>query len=342
MNSKRKIDDVHGRNAGGPKAKTPTTTITGWGALPPELIRRVGQFHGDPESLAGMERTCKLWRMVVIEGNQGLSVDDKPSLWRDLALTNFPAFHSIVKVLPDSAQFSWKYIYRSRAVMYSPAPYQPRTKIEDYIFTFEFNRHTGKPDKSKTAFRVSNRGFESMPTLWNQVLEVDEEEGEIRCIGPLDPNLVSRLGKDPFDFMRYDGPYISANVYVTRLSDMSTVDLACSMYYDSDMGDWPERLWFSAEGDDDELPLGRVVANEDDYFEHCDTIHPYFHVYGYRLELTFYLESRTGRVGGFAVDKIRDNSVSIQRQQLSARDILMYLEVECPWKDHNGQLFDLF
>ena len=86
--AKRKVDELQVggtqgcEGSGGGKAPTREKIVTtGWSALPPDLVRRIGKLQTDTRSLAGMERTCKSWRRVVMEGNDDPDVTSKkPSL----------------------------------------------------------------------------------------------------------------------------------------------------------------------------------------------------------------------------------------------------------------------
>ena len=170
--SKRKFDKLSETGDGGAGGEAgpkytyvaPVCGSGGWAALPPELIRGIGQLQSDARGLAAMERTCRPWRRVVMEGNDDPDIPRKdakdkvkanPScLWRDLALTQFPRLASLVPVLlarngddddddsdeKNSSQpslvtpFSWKVQYRAQSLATKqshPSIYQPRTKPED-------------------------------------------------------------------------------------------------------------------------------------------------------------------------------------------------------------------
>ena len=141
-------------------------------------------------------------------------------LWRDLALTQFPRLASLVPVLlarnggddddDDDEKnnphpslvtlFSWKVQYRAQSLATKqshPSIYQPKTKPEDYIFSYEFYRCCDFDIEPHLLFVTSGKGWFT-PRLWNQELE-DIGAGEVPvCKGPLDPELVARLGTHPF------------------------------------------------------------------------------------------------------------------------------------------------
>ena len=226
--SKRKIDELHGEDESGggrgsvsvAESAVSLQSAGGWNDdLPPELIRRVAKLQNDARSLAGMERTCKLWRNVVMEGDDALKTADNGNscLWRNLALAEHPGLESIAEIMTDDdndgggpTKFSWKGLLRSRqrapkSSEKKAAPvYQPRTKLNDYIFV------------------TSGRGDSETPSLWNQqVVSNGPGRRSATCKGALDPELVARLGAEngSDDLFGEDNLYsIEARIIVTRTS----------------------------------------------------------------------------------------------------------------------------
>ena len=249
--AKRKADDTFDVGAGPRKA---ATIAHGWADLPAELVLRIGRLHDEPRDLVIMERTCRSWRKVVIEGDsnpqvlvanaQSLEERMQACLWRDLALMIFPALPSIVKALQDKerkgtphsghltgdakAIFSWKSMYRSQhcvaklPTFYSPR-YCPKTSVDDYIFSYEFRRHL----TNELLFVTSGRIDEESPQLWYQEI-IPSNDGELpKLKGPADPRLIALLGDDPFSETKIRD--IDLRVVVTRISDMKAVELS-SLY----------------------------------------------------------------------------------------------------------------
>ena len=158
--SKRKADEISAEtNNGGDgvtrsgieDAKAPVPETFGWSGLPPELVRRVGQLQDDPKSLAVMERTCKSWRKVSIEGNDGGDMGDTPCLWRDLALAKFPRLTPLVEAVRARSKadpkHSWKGLYRVNSeakrrcdARSNAIPHVPTTALDDYFHAVEFRR----------------------------------------------------------------------------------------------------------------------------------------------------------------------------------------------------------
>ena len=151
--SKRKADEISAETSSGGDgrrdAKAPVPETSGWSGLPSELVRRVGQLQDDPKSLAVMERTCKSWRKVIMEGNDGVDMGETPCLWRDLALTKFPRLTPLVEAVRARSKadpkHSWKGLYRVNADAHrlsrermDPEDYQPKTCWKDYFLTVEF------------------------------------------------------------------------------------------------------------------------------------------------------------------------------------------------------------
>ena len=222
--SKRKVDEIYAEKSsdgGGTRdAKAPETS--GWSGLPPELVRRVGQPQDEPKSLAVMERTCKSWRNVIMEGDNGVDIGDTPCLWRDLALAKFPRLTPLVQAVQArskaDSKHSWKGLYRvnadahqlsSRRMGIGSWAYRPKTSWDDYFLTVEFHRD------GDILFVASGKG-DRTPPLWEQEVDHDDD-GYIICKGPLDPRLSSWLGSHPFDEEKLRN--ITARVLITRLSD---------------------------------------------------------------------------------------------------------------------------
>lgn len=333
--SKRKIDKVDGSDGAGPEAKIPPTIITGWGALPPELIRRVGQLQTDPRSLARMERTCRSWRKVVIERNDDAVVDDRPNLWRDLTLAKFPRLPSILTLLVHRMdQISWKDLYRTQFQAkvrddehHYPEDYkyQPKTGWKDYITTVEFYR------EGKFLFATSGIG-DRTPPLWNQKIESRDSNGLPVCAKPLDLELTKRMGDDPFGVATLERT--SARVIVTRLSDMKAVELSRSspMTFNvdrtNDLEDFDgnsdrETIWDGRRYGAARLPLVRNIRYS--YHEENDS----------DLELGFNFHATTGQIFIF-FERVRRDRDGYEipfeyNDELTFTDEMMYLEIQCPW-----------
>ena len=368
MPSKRKFDEVSGTDVtsagseAGPKCVAPV--MSGWAALPPELIRGIGQLQSDARGLAAMERTCRPWRRVVMGGNDdpelpdGVCGDDgddggdddddenkkakekvkaKPScLWRDLALTQFPRLASISKLVGDGSdptcrrgddkKFSWKMLYREQFRVSSRIQpvgrYQPTTELSDYIFSFEFR---GIRD-DELLFVTSCRGDERTPKLWDQNIEYHDGSAIPICQNPVDPRLVSRLGNNPFAEETLVNQ-ITANVIVTRLSDMKAVKVA-TKYFDPRDGEYTDDdgdlVWKNDVGGNTFMP---VKASSSPY------------------NLTFYLSCESGRIlfeinqaeleWGFIVEgSMERENLRVETSYCRTHAILRYLECQCPWPDN--------
>ena len=332
--SKRKIGEVEGSDGAGPEAKAPPTVITDWGALPPELIRRVGQLQTDPRSLVSMERTCRSWRRVVVERNDDAAMDDKPNLWRDLTLANFPRLPAILTLLVHRIErFSWKDVFWAQfRSMVGPDKYhdpenykyQPKTSWKDYITTVEFWR-----DPGEFLFATSGIGDET-PPLWSQKFEPRDSDGLPVCVRPVVPELTKRMGDDPFGVADLKRTY--ARVIVTRLSDMKSVELSrrcCSaMTFNVDRTN--EVVDFDAEVDTIwdgrvRLPLVRKICYS--WHEENDS----------ELELGFRFSAATGAVVIFFERIRRDENgdeipSNFDEAEVTFTDEMMYLEIQCPWR----------
>ena len=158
--SKRKIEEVYdekndgGGGAGDAKAPAANGTGGGWADLPAELVRRVGRLQNDARSLAGMERTCKSWQEVIIEGDGAVDMGGNPCLWRELALTEFPRLSTIVELAgttlasaKTNTNHSWKALYRTNAEArrlcdskIDAKHRQQTTSWKDYAIVVEFRR----------------------------------------------------------------------------------------------------------------------------------------------------------------------------------------------------------
>ena len=340
--SKRKADELQigstqgCEDSGGGKAPTREKIVTtGWSALPPDLVRRIGKLQTDTQSLAGMERTCKSWRRVVMEGNDDPDITSKkPSLWRDMVLGWNPTIASVAEALIDSptgttsqgagvSGFSWKGLLQAHwgASMRrgTPAPYQPHTQLTDYIFTVEFR------SGDEFLFATSGRGLRT-PKLWNQNVAFDAHRGVIE--GDLDPEIGKRLGDDPFNADQLKN--MTARVLVTKVSDMSIVELARvhidagNIWYSGIDG-----IGFEPRSNSPCLPKTRLVTAEKNVY--YDGYNECALVRNHSLQLHLTLEPKTGEVSlGFVL-------VGQDIDFLSPLETLIYLEVQCPWPKRNNE-----
>lgn len=343
--SKRKIDQVYGDGIAGEGGGA--TKTSGWSDLPPELVRRVGQLQDDARGLAGMERTCKSWRTVVLEGNDDAKMkEDKPCLWRDLALAEHPSIGSIAEVLMDacteqdgSTNFSWKGLLRSHRQAFKASekpdapPYQPRTDLTDYIFTVEFHK-SGDGNDKKVLFTTSGRGLRT-PRLWNQEIRIDEDEHYlyVRPKGYLDAELKKRLGDDPFSEKQLSE--MKATVTVTRCSDMSMVELVSSVPVPEGWGvDYEdgEYIIFKGQGYKQKIPLGCMITDAEDIIGRCNGC---VSVYDCSLALCLELKTQSGSVN-LEFQSIYDGDWG-HEDDLDSDDVLKYLEVQCPWPVDNKE-----
>jgi len=332
-----------GTEAEGP-SNAPADSSSGWSGLPPELVSRFGQV-GDAGSLAAMERTCKSWRIVVLDGNAIFKMaddaDKKPCLWRDVALAD-SSVRDIAVVLMDAKEdgptnFSWKGLLRSfrQSTRVNQKPdlplYQPRTKLTDYIFTVEFYKGDGEEE---VIFTTLGRGLRTSQ-LWSQEIKVERNGLLPVPVGKVDPELVKRLGSRPFDGERLQN--MKARVRVTRCSDMSTVELVSCVpwYWENSTA---EKLLFEERSFSQELP--RRTEQNIERGEAFDR----------SLELRINLETQSGRVHlefasrTYAVGDIQfsNHFGDIQFSNPFGGDFvppplypllypLKYLEVQCPW-----------
>lgn len=347
--AKRKADELHGagksndENSGQDHARTiakkPAIT-TGWKDLPSELVRRIGKLQNDPRSLAGMDGTCKSWRKIIMEGDANATFT-KSSLWRDLALGWSPTIESVAEALVNlpprnptgavsdaegTSEFSWKGLLRAHwgasKTIEDPAPYQPHTQLDDYIFTVEFR------SKDKFLFATSGTALEDFPSeglwlpeLWDQEVLIDKNRAHVE--EELCPEIRERLGDQPFSDDQLQD--MVARVLVTRVSDMAMVELARVSVDSEDRFSSSGRLWF---GSDDEysatIPTTRLVAEERHvrWFGEAATIDLY------SADLQLQLDAETGAVS-MQFQLCRERFI-----RLSPLQILMYLEVQCPWPKH--------
>lgn len=336
--SKKKVEEFYDeKNGGGARnAKAPTSIATGggWADLLPELVRRVGQLQGNPRSLARMERICKSWRKIIIEGDGAVDRGDTPCLWRELALTKFPRLVSIVNVLTGTgsasgAVHSWKALYRKNAeaksrceggTYFNISEYRPRGTWNDYVVTVEFRRY----GKDELLFVTSARGDRTSP-LWNQAVELDDDHQDVYyhkiiCKGSVDPELSSRLGVGPFSQENLRN--ITARVAVTRLSDLSVVEIVSVSYYDGD-GPWDAdgNLRFSDFYDGSIfLPVGVITKSRNGKPAH---------LFSNTLRVKFRLTPSNGVViltfqQGYDGD-------SGSWESMTEAEIMLYLETLCPW-----------
>lgn len=333
--SKRRADQLNAesigvgggrsRTHGTASAKTPAPEASsGWSGVPPELVRRVGQLHDDPKSLAGMERTCKAWRRVIVEGDNGVDMGGTPCLWREMALAKFPRLTPLVEAVRARSQVdpkhSWKALYRVNSEAQRIGQervhigiYQAKTSWNDYFLSVEFRR------EDDVLFIASGKGNETS-SLWKQETELDES-GRAICTGPLDPNLQSSLGSNPFDVENLLG--ITARVYITRLSDMSAVELGEVVFNENyDLEDAAgDLVWGGRYHRRSFVPIGRYI------FSHSSKP---FHAYSDNMRIKLWLQPPNGKVSLEFQKKYEDewHPVVTDRE-------LAYLEMHCPWPETN-------
>ena len=72
--------------------------------LPPELVVSIVRASKDSLVLIKLLQVCKAWRRAII--------DESASLWRDVALAEYPRIHDIVKFAPQPPDF--RALYRSQ------------------------------------------------------------------------------------------------------------------------------------------------------------------------------------------------------------------------------------
>lgn len=342
--AKRKADELHAGEPNGDRggqdhaqvtAKKPAIT-TGWKDLPSELVRRIGKLQNDPRSLAGMDGTCKSWRKIIMEGSDNAdATSKKPSLWRDLALGWNPTIASIADALMElpregMSEFSWKGLLRAHwgasKTIEDPAPYQPHTQLDDYVFTVEFR------SKDRVLFDSTGRAWEDplpeglcLPELWEQ--EVLFYNNRVCVAGEMCPEIRKCLGDEPFSDDQLQD--MVARVLVTRVSDMAIVELA-RVSIDSEVVFSANGRFLCFRSDDGHstIPTTRLVAEERyvryESFGETATVSPH------SVDLQLQLATRTGEV-----------TMQFQRCgerfiDLSPLQILMYLEVQCPWPKHNN------
>ena len=339
--SERKVYDEKnggGGSSGSEDAKAPASIATGggWADLPPELVRRVGQLQGNPRSLARMERACKSWRKIIIEGDGAVDMGDTPCLWRELALRKFPRLVSIVNVLTGTgsasgAVHSWKALYRTNAeaksrceggTYFNTSEYRPSSSWNDYVITVEFRRY----GKDELLFVTSARGDRTSP-LWNQAVELDDEHQDVYnhkiiCKGSVDPELSSRLGVGPFSQENLRN--ITARVAVTRLSDLSVVEIV-SVSYDDDAGPWDAdgNLRFSDFYDESIfLPVGIITKSRNGKPAH---------LFSHTLRVKFRLTPSNGVVILTFQHWESSDGDSGSWGSMTKAEIMLYLETLCPW-----------
>ena len=335
--SKRKIEEVYdekndgGGGAGDAKAPAANGTGGGWADLPAELVRRVGRLQNDARSLAGMERTCKSWQEVIIEGDGAVDMGGNPCLWRELALTEFPRLSTIVELAgttlasaKTNTNHSWKALYRTNAEArrlcdskIDAKHRQQTTSWKDYAIVVEFRRG------DELLFVASGRGDVTSP-LWDQVVEFDDD-GEVICKGPLSSELSSRLGADPFNQVNLKS--ITVQVVVTRLSDLSVVELGSATYdYTNDDGDTMLKMWNHNKGGNSYLPIEITKSSGDTPA----------HVFSEHLRMQFLLSPSNGEVI-LSFQRWRGNDdgddfdVGDWEYMTTAEEELLYLETQCPW-----------
>ena len=333
--SKRKADQLNAESTsvGGGRGrttgtKTPAPETSGWSGLPPELVRRVGQLHDDPKSLARMELACKSWRNVIMEGNDGVDIGETPCLWRDLAQAKFPRLTPLVEAVrarpKADPKHSWKILYRvnSEAQRISrgrvcTASYQPKTSWNDYFLTIEFRR------EDNVLFIASGKGDRTSP-LWEQDSEVHEVRESVICKGHLDPRLSSRLGADPFD--KDSLQHVTARVYITRLSDMSVVELGELFFNrDHDLGDSDGRiLWGGVYHKREFLPVGTFNSSVSNKL---------IHAYSESMRMRLWFESWNGEV--LLEFQEKDHDYAGEWDAFGIKKELAYLEMHCPWPETN-------
>ena len=309
------------------KAPTSIATGGGWADLLPELVRRVGKLQGNPRSLARMERTCKSWRNVIIEGDGTVDMGDDPCPWRELALAKFPRLVSIVNVVTETgsvsgAVLSWKALYKSHFLAKSfsergtslNSQYQQRGGWNDYVTTVEFRR------ENELLFVASGRGDRTSP-LWNQSIEFDDDNNKIICKGSLDSELSSRLGVNPFSSVNLRN--ITARVVVTRLSDLGVVELGSAAYDHTD--DDGLIQWSHVETERAFLPIEiitRAHGGEPAY------------LFSESIRMKFWILPSDGTVVLAFQSLNSDNGTAagdLYWQSMTEEEEMLYLEKQCPW-----------
>lgn len=322
--SKRKVDEIYAEKSsdgGGTRdAKAPETS--GWSGLPPELVRRVGQLQDEPKSLAVMERTCKSWRNVIMEGDNGVDIGDTPCLWRDLALAKFPRLTPLVEAVrarsTADSKHSWKALYRVNADAHrlsrlgeETESYQPKTSWNDYFLTVEFRRG------DTLLFVASGEGDRTSP-LWCQNVDYGDSGGII-CKGPLDPNLKSNAKPGPDPFFVENLRNITARVLITRLSDLSVVELGeLGFNEDNDVrSSGGDLLWGGHDYNEGLLPIGISSVSDSD---------KPFHIWSSSKRMKLWITPADGEVILHLDERCGDGwYVSETSEELA------YLEMQCPW-----------
>lgn len=242
----------------------PCCNTHGWADLQDDLVRGIGAFHDEPRDLAAMERTCRSWRKIVIDGNGDMKISDtsngneeKVSLWRDLALTKVPALPSIVKALQDKEHLrggslnnddgirdltnyptfsrpppkwalSWKNMFRSQhCVATKPMYYSPAYSPKTSVNDYILSYEFRRFSTKELLFVTSGGIDKESPQLWNQDIVLGHDGEFPKLKGPVDPKLVARLGDDPFTKTKVRD--IGVRVVVTRITDMKAVELSSSL-----------------------------------------------------------------------------------------------------------------
>lgn len=258
-----------------------------------------------------------------MEGDDGIDIGGTPCLWRELALAKFPRLTPLVEAVrsrstPDP-KHSWKALYRVNSdahrlsrerVGIESMAYRPKTSWDDdYFLTVEFHRG------GDILFVASGTGCRTFP-LWDQEIDYDNDGGII-CKDPLDPRLISRLGTDPFDEEKLR--HIAARVLITRLSDLSVVELGTVFYNREDGGDL---IWDGSDSENVFLPVGIAIPHDSDKTAH---------VYSNHMRTKLRMEAEDGTVILF-FEKLSEESAG-EWEEVEENSELAYLEMHCPWPE---------
>ena len=260
---------------------------------------------------------------MIVEGNDGADMGDTPCLWRELALAKFPRLRPLVEAVRASSKAdpkrSWKGLYRVHSDAHGLSRdrmgigsivHRPKTSWNDYFLTVEFREYN-----DDLLFVASGRGCRTSP-LWQQEIDYDED-WSLFCKGPLDTKLSSRLGSSPFDEKRLR--CVTARVLVTRLSDMSVVELGTLCYKKDEDNDDGDLEWDFFDPEDASLPVGVAwsrYANK--------PVHAYLTTQKMKLRLT----PKDGTVLLFFEEWCQEND---EWAAVKTKQELAYLEMHCPW-----------
>ena len=167
-------------------------------------------------------------------------------------------------------------------------------------------------------FVASGKGDLTSP-LWCQEIDYDDDGGII-CKGPLDPRLSSLLGRDPFH--EAELRHVNARVLITRLSDLSVVELG-ETYYNEDENARENRGDLAWDGSDSEnalLPVGIAISRDSD-----ETAH----VYSNHMRMKLWLGAEDGRVR-LCFEELSDEYAG-EWTWAGENGELACLEMQCPW-----------